>query len=124
MKFLRSVILITLMIIFCFQQWVVIIVFNCNQQFIAENLCVNRKKPHSCCKGKCYLGKVLQKNTDNSTEAKAPIKYKVEVFTDRYAAVLFDRYFISIEKSLLLEDQQFHLQEYLSKSFHPPDLSV
>ncbi len=124
MKFLRSVILITLMITFCFQQWVVILVFNCNQKYIAENLCVNRKKPHSCCQGKCCLNKALQKNTDNSTEAKAPIKYKVETFVDKYDAISFNRTFIVIENSLSPKKQQFHPQNYLSSSFHPPDLFV
>ncbi len=122
MKFLRSVILITLMMVFCFQQWVIILVFDCNQKYIAEHLCMNRKKPHSCCQGKCCLNKALQKTTDGSAEAKAPIKYKLEVFTDKYASVSFNKRFITIENTLSAKAQHFHLQGYLSSSFHPPDL--
>lgn len=124
MKLFRAVILISLMMVFCFQQLVVILVFNCNQKYIAEHLCVNRMKLHSCCQGKCCLNKALQKNTDNSTEAKAPIKYKVEVFTDRYAAVSFNKSLITIANTYSNSIHQFHPQNYLSSFFHPPDLFV
>jgi hypothetical protein len=39
-----------------------------NKDYIAKNLCVNKDKPKSCCKGKCHMVKQLQKtnkNTDN-----------------------------------------------------------
>jgi len=32
-----------------------------NRNYIANNLCVNKDKPKSCCKGKCYMMKQLQK---------------------------------------------------------------
>jgi len=32
-----------------------------NKDYIAKNLCENRNKPKSCCKGKCYLVKQLKK---------------------------------------------------------------
>ena len=36
-----------------------------NKDYIAKNLCVNRDKPKSCCKGKCHMVKQLQKATEN-----------------------------------------------------------
>jgi hypothetical protein len=39
-----------------------------NKDYIAKNLCINKDKPKSCCKGKCHMVKQLQKtnqNTDN-----------------------------------------------------------
>jgi hypothetical protein len=39
-----------------------------NKDYIAKNLCVNRDKPKSCCKGKCHLVKQLKK-TSSSTES-------------------------------------------------------
>lgn len=36
-----------------------------NKDYIAKNLCVNRDKPKSCCKGKCHMVKQLQKATQN-----------------------------------------------------------
>jgi len=37
-----------------------------NKDFISKNLCINRNKPHSCCKGKCYLVKQLKKSSANT----------------------------------------------------------
>jgi len=36
-----------------------------NKDYIAKNLCVNRDKPKSCCKGKCHMIKQLQKANQN-----------------------------------------------------------
>ena len=108
--------------VFCFQQWAVIIAFKCNQTYIAKNLCINRKKVHSCCQGKCYLGKQLQKDADNSTEAKAPIKYKVEVFNDTFSSLSFNKTITTIDLLLLANIQHFHLQQYNTSTYHPPDV--
>jgi hypothetical protein len=37
-----------------------------NKDYIAKNLCVNRDKPKSCCKGKCHLVKQLKKTSSNT----------------------------------------------------------
>jgi len=37
-----------------------------HKDYIAKNLCVNRNKPKSCCKGKCYLVKQLKKTSANT----------------------------------------------------------
>lgn len=43
-----------------------IIDFLLHKEYIAKNLCVNRNKPKSCCKGKCYLVKQLKKTRANT----------------------------------------------------------
>jgi hypothetical protein len=43
-----------------------IIEYLMHKDYIANNLCVNRNKPHSCCKGKCYLVKQLKKTSANT----------------------------------------------------------
>ncbi len=37
-----------------------------NKEYIAKNLCVNKDKPRSCCKGKCHMVKQLQKTNQKS----------------------------------------------------------
>jgi hypothetical protein len=37
-----------------------------NKEYIAKNLCINRDKPKSCCKGKCHLVKQLKKTSSNT----------------------------------------------------------
>ena len=39
----------------------ILINFKINQEYIAENLCVNKDEPKSCCEGKCQLEKELIK---------------------------------------------------------------
>ena len=36
-----------------------------NKDYIAKNLCINKDKPQSCCKGKCHMVKQLQKTNPN-----------------------------------------------------------
>ena len=46
-----------------------------NRDYIAQNLCVNRDVPDSCCKGKCYLKKQLSKESEKKeAEPNAPKK--------------------------------------------------
>jgi hypothetical protein len=47
-----------------FSKWIVILVYEMNKDYIANNLCVNRAKPSSCCKGKCFLRKKLALDED------------------------------------------------------------
>jgi hypothetical protein len=51
-----------------------------NKEYIAKNLCVNRDKPKSCCKGKCHLLKQLKKtstNTENENKDRGKrVQYK------------------------------------------------
>jgi hypothetical protein len=43
------------------------------REYIAENLCINRNNPKSCCEGKCYLEKrVKENNTDDTQEKHNP----------------------------------------------------
>jgi len=37
-----------------------------NKDYIAKNLCINKEKPKSCCKGKCHMVKQLQKTNKNT----------------------------------------------------------
>jgi len=37
-----------------------------NKDYIAKNLCINKDKPKSCCKGKCHMVKQLQKANPKS----------------------------------------------------------
>jgi len=112
------------MIIFCFQQWVVILVFNCNRQYVATNLCVNRKKVHNCCQGKCYLGKTLQKTTENGAEPKAQFKFKVETFVDKFNSYSFVQTSFLLENILNKITPHLEPQEVIFASLKPPqDLS-
>ena len=44
-----------------FQKAIALVDYRINKNFITAKLCINRNRPNSCCKGKCYLNKQLQK---------------------------------------------------------------
>lgn len=52
-----------------YSRFAVMVSFAMNRNYIAANLCENRSKPRSCCKGSCVLKKELQKS---DTEQNSP----------------------------------------------------
>lgn len=40
------------------------------REYIAENLCINRENPGSCCEGKCYLEKRIKESSPDETQEK------------------------------------------------------
>lgn len=46
-----------------------VFVFKLNQDNITENYCVNKDVKNSCCKGSCYLKKVLDKEENKSDKS-------------------------------------------------------
>ena len=52
-----------------FSRAVIVCSFYANQDYIAKNLCENRKKPKSCCAGKCQLKKRLNKETNEDKQS-------------------------------------------------------
>ena len=51
-----------------FSKAIIVCSFYANQDYIAKNLCENRKKPRSCCEGKCQLKKKLNKETNEDKQ--------------------------------------------------------
>ncbi|MCD6066264.1 MAG: hypothetical protein K0S33_1090 [Bacteroidetes bacterium] len=60
----------------------ILINFRANREYIAKNLCVNRKKPKSCCKGSCQLNKQLQEEDKKENKGLPPgLKDKFNLLT-------------------------------------------
>jgi hypothetical protein len=55
-----------------FQKAIFLLDYRINKNFIAAKLCINRNRPNSCCKGKCYLNKQLQKEETGNSGNPAP----------------------------------------------------
>jgi len=54
-----TIVLIALIALQTFSKWCLILEYQVNKDFIAKNLCINRARPLSCCKGTCYLNKKM-----------------------------------------------------------------
>jgi len=70
-KYPVTILLILLIAAQSFSKWCLIAEFQANRDFIAQNLCVNRLNPISCCKGTCFLNKKL---ADDEDRQQAPAK--------------------------------------------------
>lgn len=70
-KYPVTILLILLIGVQTFSKWCLILEYQVNKDFIAKTLCVNREKPMSCCKGKCYLNK---KMASDESQQQAPGK--------------------------------------------------
>ncbi len=84
-----SVILLLMLSAYIIIPVVPVIDYLVNKDYIAKNLCINKDKPKSCCKGKCHMVKQLQranKNTDNdpkNTNSRVQIKELNEFIVSR-----------------------------------------
>ncbi|RVU23617.1 hypothetical protein EOJ36_11110 [Sandaracinomonas limnophila] len=50
-------------------QWSMVMFYQVNRQFIAQNFCVNKDKPKLNCNGQCYLAKQLKKQEEKETKS-------------------------------------------------------
>ena len=102
-----------------FQKAIFLLDYRINKNFIAAKLCINRYRPNSCCKGKCYLNKQLQKeetgNPRNSApgSAKNSILLYVESPGNTAAVAIADKKYAG---SRLYRE----CQPFVHSIFHPP----
>jgi hypothetical protein len=54
---------LSILVFYVFRPVLPFIEYAINKNYIAKNLCINKDKPKSCCKGKCYLKKQLAKSS-------------------------------------------------------------
>jgi len=102
-----------------FNNAIVLLQYNLNKQFIATTLCENRDKPGSCCQGKCYLKKQLQKDQDTGQNGSghAREKWDIDWFYETATALYF---FNRGESNFLDAPDLSKYSTLLSEVFHPP----
>ena len=104
-----------------FSKSLIVLNFRMNQKTIAATLCENRAKPKTCCLGKCYLGKQLNKdeNSQNTPLNGGPsLKFEVVLYSEKKAETRF----------LLINEKPVHVSRYtdpisqkvIDAVFHPP----
>ena len=105
----------------------VLIDFKINQDFIAEVLCINKKKPASTCNGKCYLSEQLKK-AEQQEEKRAPTSKneRLEVLYCFSKDSSNLSYFPGNYKSKLNQvyEVEFYHSPFISDIFHPPKLNL
>jgi hypothetical protein len=104
-----------------FSKSLIVLNFRMNQKTIAASLCENRSKPKSCCHGKCYLDKQLnkdEKSQNTPLNGNAGFKFEVVLYSEKKAGMHHP----------LINDKPVHVSRYtdpisqlvIDAVFHPP----
>ena len=106
-----------------FSKSLIVLNFKVNQKAIAANLCVNRFKPRSCCHGKCYLTKQLnkdEKSQNTPLNGGSGFKFEVVLYSEKKAETRF----------MVINEKPVHVSRYtdpisqkvIDAVFHPPQV--
>ncbi len=97
--------------------------FYINQDYISKNVCVNRFDAMPICKGKCYLNNELKEN--EKKEQKLPdLKQKeINLFCQTKDVFTAPRLIAKSQISIYPQPITFHISNYHSSIFHPPQVS-
>ena len=125
MKFVLVPILIALVFVQTFSKWLVVMDYNLNKDFIAQNLCVNKAKPKLHCNGKCQMMKKLaeeeKQNSTSNTSNTIKIKVQETVFCDKINKPTFPQLTYAAP-SYNEEPALLKYTSPISSIFHPPAL--
>lgn len=106
---------------------VVVGLFRLNREYIAKNLCENRKAPEKKCCGKCYLRKQLKKvnDTDEGSSNGSTLKIeKTEVVCLIPEGVKFCPVFESVSRNVLNPlSRDLVPMDVPMSIFHPPSVA-
>ena len=93
-----------------------------NHDYIAEVLCINKKKPELNCDGKCYLMQQLKKQQKGE---QTPLKISMENYPIGFVNILNIEHRKSIiphKKPIFLYYVLYYFN-YNDSAFHPPELA-
>lgn len=129
---LKTIISILLLFILSFSiglKTIVVLQWQLNKEYIAKNLCENRKKPNSCCEGKCQLKKRLSKvdkDIDNKNEKGVQLEklHIVDLINNPSLNYTLPTYYLCKPSTQYISYQSNYSFIYLSKVDKPPSLLI
>lgn len=97
--------------------------FKIDQDYIANNLCINIDKPELMCSGKCYLNKAL-----NIDSQQTPATIPSELLAKISLPFILDVFYLSLLDKTSSEQyirnlwvyQSYHSSNYFDEVYHPP----
>jgi len=107
----------TMMLVLTTRNILTIASFKINQNFIANNFCVNKDKPAMCCKGKCYLTKKVIEQDTTQEDSPNMVYEQVMYYTQLSFKIPPPMILVG---SLLSPYYLVPKQEIPSDIFHPP----
>jgi hypothetical protein len=124
MKFISTILLLAAMVAQMSSRFVVLLDFELNKDYIAKNLCENRDKPKSCCKGKCYLKKQLAKTDkeENVPSGKTGKNKIEELFCNSFKKVNNRIFYVIQNDNYPASKNEIAVHNYVASVFHPPQV--
>ncbi len=77
--YIISWVLLSFIVIYLLTPAIPVVDYLLNRDYIAKNLCVNKDKPKSCCKGKCHLVKQLNKTNNPNRDEKKELPKRLQL---------------------------------------------
>ena len=105
-----------------FQNAVIFSVFKIKQNYIANNLCINKDAPESTCKGACFLNEKIEENNQKERENPLPVhenKQTIEYYCSAIEKLDLRPY--TTKKPLKKAKNVFRASDYAFRLFRPPE---
>ena len=90
MKKYIAILLLLVMQSSLLNQWSMVMFYQVNRNFIAQNFCVNKDKPKLNCNGQCYLAKQLKKQEEKETKSNSEKLEKLPEINSSLNQLLID----------------------------------
>lgn len=127
MKSLFSISMSLLVLIGTFSDAFIYITFKINQDYIAQELCINLDKPEVMCQGKCFLDDQLAKvNTNQPTKNSTPPKFEkkdIPLFFKKHSSQNEVLARLNKKNPPVLREITVDYEKHLKGVFHPPQES-
>lgn len=120
MKLLSVTILLICLTAATFSKWLLIACYDLNEDYIAQELCVNKANTGSHCNGHCYLSRQLNKDEKPGSASNTAGKEKFEIqlfFLDKDCTGITASCTNTQQYAI---PQQFTFQQFSPAHFRPP----
>jgi hypothetical protein len=107
MKKIFAIVLVMLMLLQCSIKFMYVAYYNINKEYIAKELCINKAKPASTCKGKCYLSRKMKEQEKQEQTIPSVVKGLEEaVFYSPQDTFIFTPVYTIVEQVILPDAYQ------------------
>ena len=121
MKQVFSVLMMVLSLLTGFQQAIIVMHFNLNQEVIEQKFCVNKNKPELHCHGTCHLKKQLKK-TGNTDPASTNIYQRIDMLPISVTEFEVRNLTIEIRSNISIYKETLYMEPY-REIFVPPPIA-
>lgn len=99
------------------------VAFKIQQEYVASNLCENRFKPQTLCKGKCYLSKKLDENQKQGKDLPGIKQIDIQLIANEIGQSHLFKVPLKCNSKWTVIRDIFYEMRSLNSVFHPPQVA-